>query len=416
LGREIAFFAPAFRTALECRDNPAGAAAMTAPVPDLFGMLQTLVGIPSVSCSSPQLDMSNRAVIEQLAVWLQALDFDIQVIPIAAQPGTADKPQKANLIASRGRGPGGLVLAGHTDTVPFDEHSWSVDPFQLSERDQRWYGLGATDMKGFFPVAIEAARAFSGQPLRQPLIILATADEETSMDGARQLVAEGRPKARFAVIGEPTDLQPARMHKGMLMESVTLIGRSGHSSDPALGNNALEAMHEAMGELLQFRSELQQRYRNPAFQVDVPTLNLGCIHGGDNPNRICGECELHFDLRPLPGMDINELRGAIGRRLQPLAERRGVNIQLRSLFPGIQPFEQPADSPLVRALEQLTGHRAGTLGFGTEAPFLRELGMDTVVFGPGSIRQAHQPDEYIEIRQLQPAIAALQALIRQFCL
>jgi acetylornithine deacetylase len=201
----------------------------------------------------------------------------------------------------------------------------------------------------------------------------------------------------------------------MMMESVTLVGRSGHSSDPGLGNNALEAMVEVMGSLLQFRAELQARYRNAAFQVQVPTLNLGCIHGGDNPNRICGECELHFDLRPLPGMDIRELRTAIAQRLQPLAERRGVNIQLRSLFPGIQPFEQPAESALIRTVEQLTGHSAGTVGFATEAPFLRELGMDTVVFGPGSIRQAHQPDEYVEIAQLQPAIDVLKSLIAKFC-
>lgn len=388
---------------------------MTTPLPDLFGMLQALVAAPSVSCSSPQLDMSNRAVIDLLAGWLDALGFKVEISPIEAQPGSPGKPQKANLIATLGSGPGGLVLSGHTDTVPYDEHSWSSDPFTLVERDRRWYGLGTTDMKGFFPVAIEAAKSAVGRSLRQPLIILATADEESSMDGARQLAAQGYPKARFAVIGEPTDLKPARLHKGMMMESVTLVGHSGHSSDPSLGNNALEAMNEAMTELLRFRAQLQERHRNPAFHVQVPTLNLGCIHGGDNPNRICGECELHFDLRPLPGMDPDELRREIDRRLRPLAERRGINIRLRSLFPGIQPFEQPADSPLIRAVEQLTGHSAGALGFATEAPFMRELGMDTVVFGPGSIRQAHQPDEYVEIAQLQPAIDMLKALIRTFC-
>ncbi len=383
-------------------------------VPDLFGMLQALVRAPSVSCSSAQFDMSNYAVIELLAGWLEALGFSVQISPIVAQ--STDRPAKANLIATLGHGPGGLVLSGHTDTVPYDEQHWSVDPLQLTEKNARWYGLGATDMKGFFPVAIEAAKAFVDQKLQQPLIILATADEESSMDGARQLVAQGQLQARFAVIGEPTDLKPARLHKGMMMESITVVGRSGHSSDPALGNNALEAMHEVIGDLLAFRSELQTRYRNAAFEVQIPTLNLGCIHGGDNPNRICGDCELHFDLRPLPGMDIAELRRAIAQRLQPLAEKRRVNIQLRSLFPGIQAFEQPADSPLIQAVEQLTGHTAGSVGFATEAPFLRELGMDTVVFGPGSIKQAHQPDEYVEIKQLQPAVEMLQALIRRFCL
>ena len=385
-------------------------------LPNLFDMLAALVASPSVSCSSPQFDMSNRGVIELLAQWLEQLRFDVQIVPIDSQPGSPDKPQKANLIATRGRGPGGLVLAGHTDTVPWDEQGWRFDPFRLTERDGRWYGLGATDMKGFFPIAIEAARAFADVEFRQPLIILATADEESSMDGARQLVEQGLPKARFAVVGEPTDLKPARLHKGMMMESLTLTGRSGHSSDPALGNSALEAMQEAIGELLTLRGELQARYSNPAFQVQVPTLNLGCIHGGDNPNRICAECELHFDLRPLPGMDIHALRTQISHRLTPLAERRGINIQLRSLFPGVQPFEQPADAELIRAVEQLTGHSAGAVGFATEAPFLQQLGMQTVVLGPGSINQAHQPDEFISAAQVQPAVAILQQLIRQFCL
>ena len=389
---------------------------MTARLPPLFAMLQQLVAAPSVSCSTPALDMSNRGVIDLLATWLLALDFEVQIIPITGQATPAGQLPKANLIATRGSGPGGLVLAGHTDTVPYDTHSWQQDPFALTERDQRWYGLGATDMKGFFPVALEAIKSFADVEFKQPLIVLATADEETSMDGARQLVEQGHPKARFAVIGEPTDLKPARLHKGMMMESLTLTGRSGHSSDPALGANALEAMTDAIGELRNFRAELQQRYRNAAFHVQVPTLNLGCIHGGDSPNRICGECELHFDLRPLPGMDIHELRKTIAQRLQPIAEKNGVNIQLRSLFPGIQPFEQKADSELVRAIEHLSGHAAGTVAFATEAPFMQALGMDTVVFGPGSISQAHQPNEYIEMAQIEPAIAALKGLIQKFCL
>lgn len=382
---------------------------MTATTPSLFEMLRALVASPSVSCSDPRFDMGNRGVIDLLAGWLEPLGFAVEIMPIAGHPA------KANLIATLGRGPGGLVLSGHTDTVPYDHDKWQSDPFQLRERDGRWYGLGATDMKGFFPVAIEAARTFVQMPLAQPLIILATADEESSMDGVRELVAQGRPKARFAVIGEPTDLKPARLHKGMMMESLIIAGHSGHSSDPSLGNSALEAMHEAMTLLLAYRGELQARYRNDAFQIAVPTLNLGCIHGGDNPNRICGECELHFDLRPLPGMPLDELRRAIAGRLQPLAERRRVNIQLRSLFPGVEAFEQKADSALVKSIEQLTGYSAQSVGFATEAPFMQQLGMDAVVCGPGSIRQAHQPDEFIDTAQLQPAIDLLRGLIAKFC-
>ena len=378
--------------------------------PTLIQRLGELIALPSVSSTSPQWDSGNLDVVERLAGWLEDLGFAVELMRLPYHP------RKANLIATLGSGPGGLVLAGHTDTVPCDPERWRSDPFALCERDGRLYGLGSCDMKGFFPVAIEAARAFVETPLQAPLIILATADEESTMDGARALVQAGRPRARAALIGEPTSLVPIRAHKGIMMEGLRLTGRSGHSSDPALGNSALEAMHEALGELLQLRAELQARYRDPHFAVQVPTLNLGHIHGGDNPNRICGQCELHFDLRLLPGMHTGELRQCIHQRLQPLAERRGVGFELWPLIPGVEAYAEPADSELVLAVERLTGHRAETVAFATEAPLLQSLGMQTVVCGPGSIARAHQPDEYLELEQIQPAIDMLQALIRQYCL
>jgi acetylornithine deacetylase len=217
------------------------------------------------------------------------------------------------------------------------------------------------------------------------------------------------------VIGEPTDLRPVRLHKGMMMEAVTVTGQAGHSSNPALGNNALDGMHRVMGALMDFRAELARRHRNPLFEVEVPTLNLGCIHGGDNPNRICGQCELHFDLRPLPGMELAELRERIRECIAPIAAETGLGISMRPLFPGISPFAEDALAPIVRAAEELTGHAAGPVGFATEGPFLQALGMQTVVLGPGSIRQAHQPDEYMEQRQVEPATRLLGEMIRRFC-
>jgi acetylornithine deacetylase len=376
--------------------------------PDLKHMLGDLIAIPSVSCTDPNLDQGNRGVIDQLADWLNELGFACEIMEVA--------PGKANLIATLGTGPGGLVLAGHTDTVPYDQGRWHFNPFRLTEADGKLYGLGTADMKGFFPLAIEAARDFLEAPLKAPLIILATCDEECSMAGARALVEAGRPKARFAVIGEPTSLKPLRMHKGVMMERVVIEGRSGHSSDPSLGANALEAMQAVMGELLAFRAELQARYRNPAFTVPVPTLNLGCIHGGDNPNRICPHCELQFDLRPLPGMVMDELRQQIRERVAPLAPRHNVSIAVDPIFAGTPSMETPADSPLVRALERLTGHTAEAAAFGTEGPFFRQLGMDALIFGPGGIAQAHQPDEFITLDSINPTVAVLRGLIREFCL
>jgi acetylornithine deacetylase len=382
---------------------------MSRRVPELLKMFDQLVATPSVSSTEPEWDEGNRPVIDLLAEWLAALGFAVEVQPI---PGRGDK---ANLIAVLGSGPGGLVLAGHTDTVPYDENLWDVDPFGLTLRDDRLYGLGATDMKGFFPVAIEAALEFCERRLREPLIIVATADEESSMDGANQLVAAGKPQARHAIVGEPTDMRPVRLHKGMMMEAVTVRGQSGHSSNPALGANALDGMHRVMSELLAFRAWMAERYRNPAFDVEVPTLNLGCIHGGDNPNRICGHCELHFDLRPLPGMDLDELRAMIRERLDAVARETGLAIEMRPLFPGLLPFAEDASAPIVRAAEELTGYGAGNVGFATESPLFQRLGMQTVVMGPGSIRQAHQPNEFMDLRQVDPAVAVLKQMIQRFC-
>ncbi len=188
-----------------------------------------------------------------------------------------------------------------------------ADPLKLTEVDGRWVGLGSCDMKGFFALAIEAVKPLLDQPFKQPLLILATCDEESSMSGARALAQAGRPLGRAAVIGEPTGLKPIRMHKGVMMERIDILGQSGHSSDPRLGHSALEAMHDAIGELRGLRLLWQREYRNPQFSVPQPTMNFGCIHGGDNPNRICGQCSLEFDLRPLPGMDPKALRAAICR-------------------------------------------------------------------------------------------------------
>jgi len=376
----------------------------------IIDQLRQLVATPSVSSTDPSWDQGNRDVIDLLASWLEDLGFSTEIQAVSKDGS------KANLIATLGSGPGGLVLSGHTDTVPFDEGRWQSDPLGLNERGQRLYGLGSTDMKGFFPLAIAAAAAIRGAELKQPLIVLATCDEESSMNGARALVAAGRPKARAAIIGEPTSLVPVRMHKGIMMESVRVTGRAGHSSNPDLGNNALDGMHCVMGDLMTYRAQLQERYHNDLFALAGPTLNLGCMHGGDSPNRICGKAELHFDLRMTPGGNNDEVRAEIAERLAEIGQQRSLDIELRSLVKNIAPFEQAADSDLVQLAERLTGHRAEAVAFATEAPFLQQLGMETIVMGPGSIDRAHQPDEYLELEQIQPCIALLQQFIRHYCL
>jgi acetylornithine deacetylase len=384
--------------------------------PDLFTHLDALISRPSVSSANPALDTSNVPVIDYLAQCFEYLGFRTEQI---ASPGTSALTAgnaKRNLLATRGEGPGGLVLAGHTDTVPLDEALWSVNPFRLTEKDGRLYGLGSTDMKSFFPLIMEALKSFEGVTFRQPLIVLATADEETSMQGARTLAELGRPKARCAVIGEPTGMRPIHAHKGIMMESIDLLGRSGHSSNPDLGRNALDAMHEVISELILFRQSLQQRYHSPLFSIPRPTLNLGCIHGGDNPNRICGQCRLQFDLRLLPGMEIATMREEILQRVLPIAERHDVKATIKPLFAGLPAFYTDPANELVKTAERLTGNSAASVAFGTEAPLLQRLGMDTIILGPGDIDQAHQPDEYLALDRLQPCIDTLRGLIRHYCL
>ena len=378
--------------------------------PSLLEMMRALIAAPSMSSVSPAFDTDNRAVIELLAHWLGDLGFAVELLPLPSQP------HKANLIATLGSGPGGLVLAGHTDTVPYDEGRWRHDPFRLTERDGRLYGLGTSDMKGFFALAIEAARHYADAPLAQPLIILATADEESSMEGAQMLVELGRPKARYAVIGEPTGLRPVNAHKGIMMECVRLRGRAGHSSDPALGLNAIEGMHRVIGDLLTWREELQGCHHDPRFQVPLPTLNLGHIHGGDNPNRICAACELHLDLRPLPGMELEALRDTLNRRLQRLLGESGFAWEVVPLFAGTPPMHTPRDSALVQAAERLTGHGSEAVAFCTEGPYLNALGMETIILGPGDIAQAHQPDEYLALERIPAGVELLRGLIERFCL
>ncbi|CAG0909141.1 unnamed protein product [Cyprideis torosa] len=378
--------------------------------PPLTQMLSALIESASVSSTQVHQDMSNLPVCTLLAGWLEDAGFSVNLMPVEGHAG------KFNIIGTLGQGEGGLVLAGHTDTVPWDEGRWQHDPFKLTETHDRYYGLGTSDMKSFLALAIEASRAFEKQSFKKPLIILGTADEETSMSGAHALCAADLGRSRYAVIGEPTGLKPVRQHKGILMESIALTGQSGHSSDPAYGNSALEGMHEVMQALIEFRQQLQKNHHNDAFRVPVPTMNFGHICGGDNPNRICPDCELQLDLRPLPGMCVAVLRQDIRRISTDIALRRGLTVDFKALFAGIDAMNTNAASDIVIAVEQLTASDCETVAFGTEGPLLNQLGVDTVVLGPGDIAQAHQPDEYLLLERIPPTLGLLKSLIHRFCI
>jgi len=383
---------------------------MSERAPDLMACLKQLIATPSVSSVQAEYDQTNIYVIDLLANWLTDLGFAIDIMPLPNQP------DKANLIATLGSGPGGLVLSGHTDTVPFDADRWQSDPFELTERDNKLYGLGSADMKSFMGLAIEAVKQFNTKKFNAPLILLATADEESSMEGATSLVLADKPKAKYAVIGEPTGLKPIRAHKGIIMESIRVSGRAGHSSNPALGNSALEGMHRVISAILAWREQMQQKNRNPDFAVPYPTLNLGHIHGGDNPNRICGECELHIDLRPLPGMSTDDLRAEMDSAITDALRDTGLGFVREPLINGTEPMFTDAQAEIVKVAEELTGHKAESVAYCTEGPYLNNLGMQTVIMGPGHIDQAHQPDEYLPMEQIQPGVNLISQFIQRFCI
>ncbi|WP_040502642.1 acetylornithine deacetylase [Idiomarina xiamenensis] len=383
------------------------------PKLDFLTLYKDLIAIPSVSCIEPGWDTSNLAVVEKLAQCLQQLGFSIELQELNAQRG------KYNLLATylpaNQQTQGGLLLAGHTDTVPWDEGRWQRDPFKLTEADNKLYGLGSADMKGFFAFVIEAIQQFDLSQLQKPLRILATADEETTMAGARELNRFSDLKPDYAIIGEPTSMCPVHMHKGHATEAIRVVGKSGHSSNPAAGVNAIEVMHAAISELMTLQQQLQQRYQDDHFEVPYPTLNFGNIHGGDAANRICACCEMHIDIRPLPGMAMDDLYGLLEQRLTAVNQRYPNAVSLHHLHPAIPGYACQADSPLLSVAESISGAPPQPANYCTEAPFVQALGCHTIVMGPGSIAQAHQPDEFIRLDEIQPSLDKLGRIIGQLC-
>lgn len=378
-------------------------------LPQFSELYKSLILTPSISSLEKELDISNKPVIDLLSGWFSELGFSINITSVPETNG------KFNLVATYGQGDGGLLLAGHTDTVPFDDGLWTKDPFKLTEKDDKWYGLGTIDMKGFFAFVLEACKNIDLTKLDKPLRILATADEETTMAGARAIAAAQSFRPDYAVIGEPTGMVPVFMHKGHMSEAIRITGRSGHSSDPANGINAIEIMHQVTGQLLLLQRKLKEQYACDHFAIPQPTLNFGHVHGGDSPNRICGSCELHIDMRPIPGVSPDELFMLLNQALLPIMKQWPGAVDVYHLHEPIPAYACDTDSALIKLAEKLTGEAVIPVNYCTEAPFIQQLGCDTIVMGPGSINQAHQPDEYLDLSTIKPTQAIIQKLIEETC-
>lgn len=375
------------------------------PLPSFLEVYEGLISTSSISSTDARWDEGNEQVIAKLADWLSALGFSIQIEQVA--------PNKQNLIAKLGSGEGGLLLAGHSDTVPFDEGRWNYNPHALTQVNNRFYGLGTADMKGFFAFIYEAVKNVDWSKQTKPLYVLATCDEETTMLGARHFTENAPFKPDYCIIGEPTSLVPIRAHKGHVANAIR-VTESGHSSNPALGVNAIEIMHEVLFALMQLRDRLIKEYHHPGFEIPTPTLNLGHIHGGDSPNRICGCCELHYDVRPLPGISLDGLDNLMHDALREVQQKWPGRIELVPLHDPIPGYECAHDHPFIHGISEICEQEAQTVNYCTEAPFLQQV-CPTLVLGPGSIDQAHQPDEFLAFEFIDPTVRVLSRAMQKYC-
>jgi acetylornithine deacetylase len=332
-----------------------------------------------------------------------------------------DTGGKANLYATIGpTDRGGILLSGHTDVVPVDGQRWSTDPFSLFERDGRLLGRGTADMKGFLACALRAADLARARNLTTPLHLAFSYDEETGCIGVRSLIEDmtrWAHKPQFCIVGEPTMLRTALGHKGKSAITATCKGRAAHSANPARGINAIHLACDLVGTLRQQQELLvAAQLRDPAYEVPYSTVHVGTIQGGTVLNIVPSHCELQFEIRNLPIENAASIAGNIRDQAEQLCAHYGdqdarIDLAVTNQYPGL---ETPEDSPVVALLGTLTGnHSTFKVGFGSEAGlFSGELGIPTAICGPGSIDQAHKPDEFISRDQLQRCDAMMDALLQ----
>ena len=330
---------------------------------------------------------------------------------------------KANLIAWIGPEPSGdrrgLVLSGHMDVVPAEEEDWRSDPFTLTDQGDRWTARGACDMKGFLAVAANLAAAAEPQRWRAPLALVFTYDEEVGTLGAKRLT-ESFPEAavlpRNAIIGEPTSLRVARVHKGHFKMRAVLHGVSAHSGYPHLGANAIEPAGRVVVALTLLRRELEtETPANRELFPEVPfvPLNVGTVYGGSAINVVPDRCTVELGVRPLPGIPSEELIERVSRAIRDAAAPCEPAIELLSDSPPLLLDETaPIHQHLCGLIDQQEG---GSVSFATDAGWLQRLDMDCVIFGPGSIEVAHKPNEFLPKDEFAAARGLLERTIRRFC-
>lgn len=328
---------------------------------------------------------------------------------------------KANLFATLGpAGDGGIVLSGHTDVVPADPSEWTSDPFTLTERGGRLYGRGTCDMKGFIAAALAMAPRFAEAGLSRPLHFALTYDEEIGCFGARALVGEierAGIRPSVAILGEPTGMGVIEGHKGCYEYTTEFKGLEGHGSQPDKGVNAVEYAARYVSRLLDLGERLKSRApAGSRFDPPWTTLQVGRMSGGTARNVIAGACSVEWEMRPVRSDDAAFVKSDLGdyvdRELLPamraLSPACGIVTHVVGEVEGLQVVDESEARDIVCAL---TGcDRAGVVPFGTEAGLFQSAGISSIICGPGSIAQAHKPDEFIAIGQLAACLEMLDKL------
>lgn len=329
---------------------------------------------------------------------------------------------KANLFATLGEGkPAGVILSGHTDTVPWDGQDWTMDPLSAEVRDGRLYGRGSADMKSFIALALAHADQFLASDSPFAIHFAFSYDEEVGCFGVRELIADMRDagvKPLACIVGEPTSMVPAIAHKGVYRYKCCVRGKEAHSSLTPQSVNAIEMASRVIGRVRDMAEGFEREEpRYEGFDVPFSTASVGQFHGGIADNVVPRDAEFRYEFRDLPTADAAAMQAKVveyARSLEPAMRKvypeAGFRFETICEIPSFLGSEQ---DPVTRLAQRLAGERRTTLvAFGTEAGLFKQSGIPTVVCGPGSITQAHQPDEYVELAQLARCQAFLQGLAR----
>jgi len=357
---------------------------------------------------------SNLPLIEWVEDFLRPLGADVVRVP-------SEDGKKANLWARLGpEAPGGIVLSGHTDVVPVDGQPWATDPFDMVETGGRWFARGTTDMKGFIALSLAHAETIAKLPLKKPVHFAFSYDEEVGCAGVESMIAEiGRRGAAPAVVwvGEPTLWGVLSAHKGIRDYEVRITGKAAHSSDPRMGASAI---HEAIDLLATLRRIAREQEDNaPAhseFDPSWTTITVGEIGGGTAPNILARECRFIFDVRAVPGNNPDSMLAPffdhvarVHEKLARLGPECGVVVDKRADAPPLQLQRDSAAETFMRAL---TGdNQVRVAAFATEAGQFQKAGFPAVICGPGSVEQAHQPNEFVAVSEMEKGLKVFARFI-----